>query len=161
MHFNEVFSQTASAISMHDQFFWLRQGSSSVNDYAFMFHTLAAVSGWNETVLITAFHQELIPTSVKKMAIYDYLAATHWTLDQPASTSVAPPAPEPMQIDSAHLSNAERQHRILNRLCLYCGAEGHLLSTFPVRPQHPVVSTLHIPPSISFFSLSFFFYSLF
>ncbi len=36
----------------------------------------------------------------------------------PAVSSVAFPAPEPMQVDSYHLTQAERQRRILHRLCL-------------------------------------------
>lgn len=66
----------------------------------------------------------------------------------PASLSSGPLAPtaEPMQIDSFHLSHSDRQWRIINHLCLYCGGEGHLL---PVHPPHPVVSTIPIPPVIT------------
>ena len=43
--------------------------------------------------------------------------------------------PEPMQLGRSRLSREERQHRIRNRLCLYCGASDHLLETCTVRPK--------------------------
>lgn len=76
-------------------------------------------------------------------------------LDQPTqyppstSPSVAPPEPEPMQVDTFHLSNAERQQRIFRQLYLYYGAEGHLLPACPVRQPCSVVSTIQIPTSIT------------
>ena len=36
-----------------------------------------------------------------------------------------------------------------NRLCLYCGGDGHVISNCPVRPPHPAVSTLQFPPQTS------------
>lgn len=75
---------------MHDQLYWLRQGRSSVNDNALLFHTLAAVSGWKETVLITAFRQGLNPNIHQQMVIYDDLAVTYCMLPGPthATSSV-------------------------------------------------------------------------
>lgn len=70
MHFKEVFGSIGS-ISVHDQLYRLCQGRSTVNDYAFQFHTLAAVNGWNETALITAFRQGLNSNICQQMAIYD------------------------------------------------------------------------------------------
>ncbi len=37
--------------------------------------------------------------------------------------------PEPMQLGGGRISVEERQRRILNRLCLYCGAAGHFASS--------------------------------
>ncbi|XP_058605717.1 uncharacterized protein LOC131523388 [Onychostoma macrolepis] len=70
-HFKEVFGQTASELSVHDQLFNLRQGSSSVSVYALQFRTLAAASGWNETALLTAFRQGLNADVRQLMVIYD------------------------------------------------------------------------------------------
>ncbi len=39
-----------------------------------------------------------------------------------------------MQVDTYHLSADERDRRIAQRLCLYCGEPGHLLKTCPARP---------------------------
>lgn len=45
--------------------------------------------------------------------------------------------PEPMQIGNTYLSTSERRRRIELGLCLYCGEEGHVLSSCPVRPVRP------------------------
>ena len=39
-----------------------------------------------------------------------------------------PPADEPMQLGRARLTPAERQRRMQNKLCLYCGQGGHFVS---------------------------------
>lgn len=67
----------------------------------------------------------------------------------PSVTPVALPTPEPMQIDCNHLTLAERQRRITDHLCLYCGGEGHILTNCPVRPLRPAVSTIQLPPQIA------------
>lgn len=69
-HFKEVFRQTASVLSMHDQLFSLCQGDDSVSSYALQFHTLAASSGWNETTLLAAFRQGLNAEVRQLMVIY-------------------------------------------------------------------------------------------
>ncbi|KAL0152437.1 hypothetical protein M9458_052160, partial [Cirrhinus mrigala] len=142
--------------SMSDQLFRLQQGTSSVTAYTLHFHTLAAASGWNETALLGAYRQGLNPDIRATMALYDdgiglesflqrttrvaqRLAACQPPITcQPASS----PVPETMQIDSIWLSHTERNYRITNGLCLYCGQLGHLLRTCPVRPPRPMVSTL-------------------
>lgn len=43
--------------------------------------------------------------------------------------------PEPMQLDRAELSSAERQHRISTRSCLYYGTFGHFVSSCQVKDQ--------------------------
>lgn len=53
-HFKEVFDQTATSLSVYDQLFCLKQGTSSVSEYADKFQTLTTASGWNEPALITA-----------------------------------------------------------------------------------------------------------
>lgn len=44
-------------------------------------------------------------------------------------------AEEPMQLGGAHLSASERFRRQRSGLCLYCGQEGHFISTCPLRPK--------------------------
>lgn len=61
-HFKEVFGQTASSLSVHDELFNRQQGKSSMTDYALQFHTLTAVSGWNEMALKPTYCQGLSPT---------------------------------------------------------------------------------------------------
>ncbi|KAK3527064.1 hypothetical protein QTP86_008645 [Hemibagrus guttatus] len=52
------------------------------------------------------------------------------------------PAPEPMQLETTHLNPAERQRRLTQSLCLYCGDPGHALPACPIRPPRPMVSTV-------------------
>lgn len=66
-----------------------------------------------------------------------------------ASPPFRSPAPEPMQVDTIHLSNTECQRQIHIHHCLYCGEEGHYLPLYPVRPPRPVVSTIQLPPMIA------------
>ncbi|KAL0159852.1 hypothetical protein M9458_043577, partial [Cirrhinus mrigala] len=143
--------------------FGLQQGTSSVNDYTLHFHTPAAASGWNETALLGAYRQGLSPDIRAAMALYDdsiglesflqrttrvsqQLAAYQPSVTAPqlASVAASSPVPEPMQTDTTRLSRTERNRRISNGLCLYCGRPGHVLRTCPIRPPRPVVSTLSI-----------------
>ncbi|KAK3538047.1 hypothetical protein QTP70_027401 [Hemibagrus guttatus] len=64
------------------------------------------------------------------------------TLDRPDTVSPPEPAPEPMHLGSSHLTPAERQRRLTQNLCLYCGAPGHAISACPIRPPRPMVSTI-------------------
>jgi hypothetical protein len=65
-----------------------------------------------------------------------------------APNPVAFDGPSPMEIDAARrrgpLSDAEKQRRRTNRLCLYCGGPGHIAIHCPHRPKRQVnqVSTL-------------------
>ncbi|KAI2655159.1 Retrotransposon-derived protein PEG10 [Labeo rohita] len=156
-HFAEVFSTTTGELATSDQLFRLQQGTSSVNHYTLHFCTLAAASGWNEKALLGAYRQGLNPDLRAAMALYDdsigleaflqqttkvaqNLAACQppITAPQPASVAACHPVPEPMQIDSTRLSCTERNRRIANGLCLYCGQPGHLLRQCPIRPPRPV-----------------------
>ncbi len=58
--------------------------------------------------------------------------------------AISPPEPghEPMQVDSTRLSSSERQRRLTQGLCLYCGAGGHVIAACPIRPPRPMVSVI-------------------
>ncbi|KAI2654647.1 Transposon Tf2-11 polyprotein [Labeo rohita] len=171
-HFTEVFSTATGELATSDQLFRLQQGTSSANHYTLHFRTLAAASGWNEKALLRAFRQGLNPDLRAAMALYDdsigleaFLQRTNKvaqnlaacqppiTAPQPASVAACHPVSEPMQIDSTHLSRAERNRRIMNGLCLYCGQPGHHLRQCPIRPPRPVVSTLSTEVEISSLTL--------
>ncbi|KAI2643005.1 Transposon Tf2-8 polyprotein [Labeo rohita] len=163
---------TIGELATSDQLFRLQQGTSLVNHYTLHFRTLAAASGWNEKALLGAYRQGLNPDLRAAMALYDdsigleaflqrttkvaqNLAACQPPITAPQSASVAAchPVPEPMQIDSTRLSRTERNRRITNGLCLYCGQPGHLLRQCPIRPPRPVVSTLFTEVEISSLTL--------
>ncbi len=47
-----------------------------------------------------------------------------------------------MQTDMTRLSFAEQQRRTNQKLCLYCGTGGHMISSCPVRPPRLLVSAI-------------------
>ena len=167
-HLKEVFGQQTAELSVHDQLFSIRQGKrETTSSYALRFHTLACMSGWNESALVTAFRHGLLAEIKQLIVVYEDAMGLEALIQKtirvsqrlsacglsspaadppPAQTSVAPPAPEPMQIDSYHLTTTERQRRISQHLCLYCGGDGHGTTTCPVRPTRPAVSTIQLPP---------------
>ncbi len=51
-----------------------------------------------------------------------------------AVMATAPPGAEPMQIGFAHLSGEERERRVRQNLCLYCGLPGRMKASCPIRP---------------------------
>ena len=53
----------------------------------------------------------------------------------PSSPSAANPELEPMQLGRSRLTQAMREHRMSNRLCLYCGKSGHFIQTCEARPK--------------------------
>ncbi|ROI96424.1 Retrotransposon-derived protein PEG10 [Anabarilius grahami] len=59
-------------------------------------------------------------------------------LCRPESVSTPEPAQEPMQVESSLLTPTERQRRLTQNLCLYCGLPGHVLSSCPPRPPRPM-----------------------
>ena len=46
-------------------------------------------------------------------------------------------AGEPMEIGRSRLSREERERRLTNQLCLYCGESGHFIQACPTRPKGP------------------------
>ncbi|MGL5598168.1 MAG: hypothetical protein ACRDDA_08640, partial [Aeromonas sp.] len=173
----DVFDHSSSSLSVADQLYRLRQGRSSVAEYALRFRTLAAQSGWNPPALIAAYRQGLAIDVRLQMVIFEdtmdlekfiqrsiqiaqRIAACHRSLHAsptapplhptpapPSNSPASPPAPESMQIDSSHLTKEERQRRFTMKLCLYCGEAGHFLPRCPVRPPRPMVSTIQPPVS--------------
>ncbi|CAM4428519.1 unnamed protein product [Leuciscus chuanchicus] len=122
---------------VHDQLFNLRQANNSVSAYALQFHTLAATNGWNEAALLTAFCQGLNTDVRQLMVVHDDAIGIENFIQKairvsqcltacslqnaaayppPSAPSVALPAPEPMQVDSYHLTHVERQRRFQNQL---------------------------------------------
>ncbi|KAI2655851.1 Transposon Tf2-8 polyprotein [Labeo rohita] len=144
-------------LTTSDQLLRLQQGTSSSNEYTLHFRTLAAASGWNEVALLGTYRQGLNLEIRADMALYDDSIGLESFLQRatrdsqqlplitaPQSVSVAAsfPVPEPMQVDSTRLSWTEQNRRITLGLCFYCGQQGHLIRTCPIRPPHPVLSTI-------------------
>ncbi len=168
-HFRDVFGIPAGNSSAGEQLYRLQQGSMSIADYTLRFRTLAAASGWNECSLPTTFRQGLEPNLRLHLAAYDDsigleqfiqlasrvsnrlhsceedqlgLRNSYPSLRRPENVSPPERFPEPMQIETTRLSPSERQRRLAQGLCLYCGASGHVISACPVRPPRQLVSSL-------------------
>ncbi len=87
---------------------------------------------------------------LKAIRISQHLTACEdLQLSPPPSIASSAPEPEPMKINSHHLTRTECDRRINSGLCQYCGVSGHLLHTCPVSPPRSVVSTIHLNPQIS------------
>ncbi|KAK3559058.1 hypothetical protein QTP86_001105 [Hemibagrus guttatus] len=124
---------------------------------------------WNEQALLTAYHQGLDPQVRLHLAAYEDAiglerliqlsirvatrmhscvsehqgqSSLNTTLDRPDPVSPPEPALEPMHLGSSHLTPAERQRRLTQNLCLYCGALGHAIPACPIRLPRPTVSTI-------------------
>ncbi len=149
-----------------EQLLTLRQGRSSAADYALSFRTLAAQTGWTDdplrlhyrTGLNTELQSELtcrdegksleqfIELSIK----IDNLLRSRRTNRLPASLitpSTANPEIEPMQIGLTRISEEERERRIRQSLCLYCGLLGHLRASCPTRPSRNPAAVSVFPKS--------------
>lgn len=155
-----VFDHPVGGRDAANRLFQLRQGNSSVAEYAVLFRTLAAESGWNMEALIAAFRHGLSGSIKDELAAKDPAEDLETLIDQTIrldnrlrerrlerqssrdstilfdapiqgilQPSLAPE--EPMQLGGSRLSQAERDRRMRERCCLYCGAKDHFRSTCP------------------------------
>uniref|UniRef100_A0A8K9UM86 Gypsy retrotransposon integrase-like protein 1 n=1 Tax=Oncorhynchus mykiss TaxID=8022 RepID=A0A8K9UM86_ONCMY len=167
----------------------LCQGNRSITDYSIEFRTLAVSSGWNEPALLArlleGFRAEVkdeilsreVPSSVDSLielairierrvdlrhrARGKELALSVASLSASLPSSSAGSGAEPMQLGGIRISTKERERRITNRLCLYCGSAGHFVTSCPVKGQSSSVSggllvsaTTPVSPSRSCTTLS-------
>jgi hypothetical protein len=151
-----VFDRSAHGTEASRLLSSLRQGRRSVPDYAIEFRTLATSCGWNEPAQVARFLEGLnadikdevisreLPTRLdalidlairidKRFELRRRSRSMESTLlsPLPATTisSSACAGTEPMQLGGIRITAAERERRICNRLCLYCGSAGHYVST--------------------------------
>uniref|UniRef100_A0A3B1J8V9 CCHC-type domain-containing protein n=1 Tax=Astyanax mexicanus TaxID=7994 RepID=A0A3B1J8V9_ASTMX len=136
----------------------LRQGRRSVSEYAIEFRTLAAESGWNASALASAFHHGLNEDLKDELAhrdsptTLDDLIELTQRLDNRlreryrVRTGDGPPSPtgnrgRPVQLRHTRLSQEERDTRMRDGRCLYCGTAGHQRTDCPqlvLKRQHPL-----------------------
>uniref|UniRef100_A0A8C1MA50 Gypsy retrotransposon integrase-like protein 1 n=2 Tax=Cyprinus carpio TaxID=7962 RepID=A0A8C1MA50_CYPCA len=152
--FREVFDHPKEGKSAGERLLELSQGKSSAAEYAMNFRTLAAQTTWVSDTLKVLFRKGLSHELQTELAcrdegksLNDFIELTI-AIDnlqrsrKPRSrVSTAIKAvqsvedPEPMQVNSYHLSSEERNRRLANRLCLYCGSPGHQRASCPSRPS--------------------------
>ncbi|KAI2645046.1 Transposon Tf2-9 polyprotein [Labeo rohita] len=167
--FKEVFQPTSESGEAGEQIVALRQGRRTAADYALEFRTLAAQSGWNDEPLKLHYRKGLNPDLQVELACRDEGLSLNQYIDlsiridnvmrarRPARPFTAPlpyqppaaSAPEPMQLGTTKLTTEERERRIRNHLCLYCGVAGHIQATCPTRPPRPPTSVSERSPTLN------------
>ncbi len=164
--FKEVFEHPAGGREAGEQLLTLRQGRSSAADYALSFRTLAAQTGWTDDPLRLHYRKGLNTELQSELACrdegksleqfielsieIDNLLRSRRTNRLPASLvipSTANPEIEPMQIGLTRISEEERERRIRQSLCLYCGLPGHLRASCPTRPSRNPAAVSVFPKS--------------
>ncbi|KAL0182333.1 hypothetical protein M9458_021708, partial [Cirrhinus mrigala] len=146
--FKEVFQPSPESSEAGEQIVALKQGRRPAADYALEFRTLTAQSGWNDGPLKLHY-----PCRDKGLTLNQYIdlsiridnvmrsrkpARTSFTMSvqQPSASTT----PEPMQLGATKLTVEERERRLRNNLCLYCGLAGNIRATCPTRPPRPPTS---------------------
>ncbi|KAL0195002.1 hypothetical protein M9458_008574, partial [Cirrhinus mrigala] len=167
--FKEVFQPSPESSEAGEQIVALKQGRRTAVDYALEFRTLAAQSGWNDGPLKLHYRRGLNQDLQVELACRDEGLTLNQYIDlsiridsvmrsrkpnrplpnvfpnQPAASS----APEPMQLGTTKLTVEERERRIRNNLCLYCGQAGHIRATCPTRPPRPPTSVSATKPCLN------------
>ncbi|KAL0154660.1 hypothetical protein M9458_048923, partial [Cirrhinus mrigala] len=165
-HFRKVFEHPAGGRSAGEELLSLSQGRRTAADYALSFRTLAAQTTWVEDTLKLLFRRGLNHELQSELAcrdegrsLNDFIELTiqvdNLIRTRRSPRSMTPSftethnSPEPMQIGNTHLTPEERERRMQDHLCLYCGQAGHAKSTCPIRPNRAVSvntsSTIQLP----------------
>ncbi len=165
-HFREVFEHPAEGRGAGEQLLALSQGRRTAADYALSFRTLAAQTTWVEDTLKLLFRKGLNTELQSELACRDegrtlsqfieltihidnLICSRRTTRSAPRSPPRSQEATEPMQLGFTPLTPQERERRMQNQLCLYCGQAGHMRNTFPVRPSSDRRPVSDITRSIS------------
>ncbi len=133
-----------------------------MTDYAIQFKTLAASCDWNEGALRAMLGRGLTLRSRMRLLPLDLegfinlairiesrlrlrqrrlAPRSSWGLEEVQSFKAQPPPqsplpdPEPMQLGRLRLSAQERQQRLVQGLCLYCGKQGHYALSCPLKAK--------------------------
>ncbi|KAL0185638.1 hypothetical protein M9458_017308 [Cirrhinus mrigala] len=141
------------------------QGTTTAAEYTLRFRTLAAQTGWPPEPLKAIYRKGLSHDLQSELACrdegktleqfmeltiqIDNLMRSHRGGRQAQPARPAPStsnysatysAPEPMQIGRTHLTEEERERRLRDHLCLYCGQPGHIRASCPIRPPRAAPS---------------------
>ncbi|KAI2667107.1 Transposon Tf2-6 polyprotein [Labeo rohita] len=158
--FKEVFQPSPESSEAGEQIMALKQGRRTAAEYALDFRTLAAQSGWNDGPLKLHYRKGLQPDLQVGLACRDEGLSLSQYIDLsiridnvmrarkpsravtmiPPTSPIPVASPEPMQLGVTKLSAEERERRLKNNLCLYCGQAGHIRATCPTRPPRPPAS---------------------
>ncbi|KAL0151606.1 hypothetical protein M9458_053089 [Cirrhinus mrigala] len=162
--FKEVFDHGEDGKEAEEEMLTLRQWSSTAADYALTFRTLAAQAGWEGKPLKAMFRrglrmdlqaeltcrdeekdlEEFMEMAIRMDNLLRSRRGRRFTANLFPQPS--PATEEPMQISYTRLTDEERNRRMKNRLCLYCGQPGHFRSQCPSRPPRPSSSRVSLIP---------------
>ncbi|KAL0152896.1 hypothetical protein M9458_051800 [Cirrhinus mrigala] len=119
-HFLEVFGRSDQTTSAGEELYCLRQGSASEP------HIRLMLAPHDDSIGLERFIQLAIRCAARVHSYSNPSVSTAVTSPQPPKNHNPPePIPEPMVIDTRRLTRTERQRRITQGLCLYCGKPGH------------------------------------
>lgn len=129
-------------------------------DFSIEFRTLVTTCGWNQPALVACFMEglnsdlkdeilirevparldDLIDLAIRVEKWFDLQRRARRMeaalLSTPPVNSIPPTTstdPKPMQLGGLRISPKERERRIANRLCMYCAAANHFVSSCPVK----------------------------
>lgn len=164
IRFREVFDHPREGKGAGERLLELSQGGLTAAEYALNFRTLAAQTSWVSDTLKVLFRKGLNHELQTELACRDEgrtlsdLISLTITIDNlqpsrrvsaqrlfPAAVTRPAETTEPMQINSYHLTDEERHRRRVNRLCLYCGASGHLRITCHSRRSSHTLKSVSVP----------------
>lgn len=159
MEMKRVFQHPSSGGDVDHRLLNLSQGTRSAAEFAIEFRTLATESGWDQRALRATFHHALSSELKDELAFRDPAPDLESLIDVAirvdhrlrerqlerqretslfaAASPVKLPAPplvdteEPMQLGGTRISQAERNRRMRERCCLYCGKPGHFRVNCP------------------------------
>ncbi|XDV25876.1 hypothetical protein PO909_029709 [Leuciscus waleckii] len=161
--FQAVFEHSKGGKGAEDLLLELTQGRTSAAEYALEFRTLAAQTNWSDSSLKVVFRRGLNHELQAELACRDEgrnfnqfaqlaiqidnlmrsrragICATPSSRRVPVTRYPSPmpiDSNEPMQINSYHITDEERERRRSQRLCLYCGGAGHFRQNCPHRPTN-------------------------
>ncbi len=149
--FREVFEHSAGGKEVGEELITLRKGNNTAADYTLAFRTLAAQTGWENEPLKLFYrkgHNEELQSELAcrdegrtleqfmelTIRIDNLMRARH-TRRPALPFPITQRLPEPMQVGVTRLSAEERERRIRQHLCLYCGESGHLRAACSARPS--------------------------
>ncbi|KAL0204378.1 hypothetical protein M9458_002396, partial [Cirrhinus mrigala] len=150
----------------------LKQGTSTAADYTLTFRTLAAQTGWDPKPLKFIYRRGLNEELQAELACRDEGKSLEQFMELAIrldnlirsrrgrrSTRLPLSLPvhqeqEPMQIGLTHLTQDERDRRLRNHLCLYCGQPGHLRANCPTRPPRYEPPRVSVTPSLETFEIN-------
>ena len=155
----DTFEDPNAINNARDQLSRIKQGKESCLNYSTRFRNMAVETGYNEVAKVALFRNGLnndlkdalanVQSLPEKFEDFVKLAITMDNRQYQRRIEHQRSKPrsfEPMQLDNitvnqlnnpkAPLSTEERNMRMKNGLCLYCGERGHLVKQCPRKPKN-------------------------